>query len=197
MKSVFQTLFKFKGYPSAESAEVREQDSSLEQKAGNVALQGDMAAIPIDDIFQMIDHAGLTGELEVVSAANSGCFYFDKGMLVFGMLDTNQKKIGELLLAEQQITLEELEECLVIHREGGRQQRLGHILIQKGYILPDNLTSSLNRQVKEAFFDVLSWREGTFLFYIDQLPDEEQLLINERVDHLLLEGMVHIDHSNS
>lgn len=199
MKSVLQTLSKTKAQPLVEDVspeEVKQQERNP-RETSTVALQGDLSAISIDDIFQLLDHAGLTGELEVLSTMNSGCFFFTKGLLVFGMLETSQKKIGEILLAEQQITSQQLEECLVIHRESDRQQRLGHILIQQGYIHPDNLTSSLGRQIKDAFFEALSWKEGTFLFYIDQTPEEGRLLVNERVDHLLLEGMVYIDDNNA
>ena len=167
------------------------------RETSKVALQGEISSISIDDIFQLLGHAGLTGELEVLTTGNSGCFFFTKGVLVFGMLETSQKKIGEILLAEQQITSQQLEECLTIHQEGDRQERLGHILIQQGYIHPDNLTSSLGRQIKDAFFEALSWKEGRFLFYIDQTPEDDRLLINERVDHLLLEGMVYIDDQNA
>lgn len=199
MKSVLQTLFKSKVQPLVEAVPPQEKKQWGQQpeETSKVSLQGDISAIAIDDIFQLLDHAGLTGELEVLTTGNSGCFFFTKGLLVFGMLETSQKKIGEILLAEQQITSQQLEECLVIHRAGDRQQRLGHILIQQGYIHPDNLTSSLGRQIKDAFFEALSWKEGTFFFYIDQTPKEDRLLVNERVDHLLLEGMVYIDDNNA
>lgn len=199
MKSVLQTLFRSKVQPLVEDVPPQEEGQwrKKPRKASKVALQGDIASISIDDIFQLFSHAGLTGELEVLTTGNSGCFFFTKGVLVFGMLETSQKKIGEILLAEQQITSQQLEECLAIHREGDREQRLGHILIQQGYIHPDNLTSSLGRQIKDAFFEALSWKEGNFLFYIDQAPEEDRLLVNERIDHLLLEGMVYIDDNNS
>lgn len=199
MKSVLQTLFRSKMQPLVEDVPPQEevQWGKQPRKTRKVALQGDISSISIDDIFQLFSHAGLTGELEVLTTGNSGCFFFTKGVLVFGMLETSQKKIGEILLAEQQITSQQLEECLAIHREGDREQRLGHILIQQGYIHPDNLTSSLGRQIKGAFFEALSWKEGSFLFYVDQAPEDDRLLVNERIDHLLLEGMVYIDDNNS
>lgn len=199
MKSVLQTLFRSKVQPLVEPVPPQEETQWEQQpeEKSKVALQGDISAIAIDDVFQLVGHAGITGELEVLTTGNSGYFFFTKGVLVFGLLDTSQKKIGEILLAEQQITSKQLEECLAIHQEGDRQQRLGHILIQQGYIHPDNLTSSLGRQIKGAFFEALSWKEGTFLFYIDQAPEEDHLLVSERVDHLLLEGMVYIDDNNA
>lgn len=201
MKSVFQSFFKQKEDPVTEelapalSEEL--EPENIEPRVPKVALQGDIALIAIDDIFQLIDHASLTGELEIHSTVNSGSFFFSKGMLVFGMLEASQKMIGEILLNEQLITVEQLNECLALHEESERQQRLGSVLIEQGYLHQDNLTSSLGRQVKEAFFEVLGWTEGRFLFHSNQEPCGERVLVSERIDHLLLEGMVFIDDNNA
>ena len=36
-----------------------------------------------------------------------------------------------------------------------------------------------------------------FFFYINQYPSKEEILINERIDHLILEGLVRIDDSQA
>lgn len=201
MKSVFQSFFKLKEEPVAEefapSLSEEQEPEKIAPGITKVALQGDIALIAIDDIFQLIDHASLTGELEIHSDVDSGSFFFSKGMLVFGMLETNQKMIGEILINERLITAEQLDECLVLHEKSERQQRLGSVLIEQGYLHQDNLTASLGRQIKEAFFEVLGWTEGRFLFHSNQEPGKERVLIRERIDHLLLEGMIYIDDNNA
>ncbi len=201
MKSVFQSFLKQKKEPvieelAPERSDIQEPEETI-SKVTRVALQGDIALIAIDDILQLIHHASLTGELEVHASGNSGSFFFSKGMLVFGMLESNQKMLGEILMHEQLITAEQLDECLALHEKGGRRQRLGSILIEQGYLHPDNLTSSLRRQIKEAFFEALGWIEGSFLFHSNQIPSGERTLVSERVDHLLLEGMVSLDENKA
>ncbi len=192
MKSVFQRFFKTRTSSSGEKKEGGLPQEMI--RGGKVAaLQGDIAAIKLDDVVQLVDYAGLTGELEILSSQNTGYFYFQKGLLIFGLLLSRQQKIGELLLAEQLITSEQLAECLELHQNEERKQRLGNIFIEKGYVKQDNLTSSLSKQIKESFFEALTWKEGSFQFYVNQAPGEDELLLNERVDSLLLEGMVHID----
>jgi len=44
---------------------------------------------------------------------------------------------------------------------------------------------------------VLGWTEGRFLFHSNQEPGKERVLIRERIDHLLLEGMIYIDDNNA
>jgi len=160
-----------------------------------IAMQGNIAAIALDNIFQLFDFAALTGKLEVHSPENIGNFYFTQGVLTYGMLQIHQRKIGEILLESKMITAEQLQECLRLHAQGLFQRRFGQILLEQGYIEPSGLDNSLLRQIKEAFFEALSWQEGTFAFYPDQFPAPEAVRLEARIDHLLLEGMVYIDNT--
>ena len=47
--------------------------------------------------------------------------------------------------------------------------------------------------MKEAFFETLSWHEGSFVFYPKLVPAPEEVQTRARIDSLLLEGMVHLD----
>ena len=111
-------------------------------------------------------------------------------MLIFGGLSVNQKKISDLLLESKLITAEQLSKCLEIHAQLGRRRRLGEILVKKGFLEFESLAEILKTQAREAFFTTLSWKKGMFFFYTDQYPSKEEILINERIDHLLLEGIV-------
>lgn len=167
--------------------------TSTPQPGGTVALQGDIAVIAIEDVFQLFDFAALTGKLEVFSPANSGTFYFKNGSLIHGVLQISPRRIGEILLESHLISREQLQECLRLHEDQHPQRRFGRILIEKGYIPPERLNESLLSQIKESFFETLSWQEGSFLFYQNQEPELEEVRLSARIDHLLLEGMVRID----
>ncbi|MDR2549707.1 MAG: DUF4388 domain-containing protein [Desulfobulbus sp.] len=166
--------------------------------SGPVAsLQGDIGAIPVENVFQLLDFAALTGKLEIQVKDNSGIFYFRKGMLIHGLLKANQRKIGQILLDAQAITEEQLQECLQSYKQSGSRQRFGKFLLDKGYAQPYLLDKSLLNQIKEAFFEALSWNEGSFKFYVGQEPAPDEIQMYGRIDRLLLEGMVHIDHVSS
>lgn len=161
----------------------------------DISFQGNIAAIAMENIFQLLDFAALTGKLEVNSPDNAGTFYFTKGVLTSGMLQINHRKIGEILLESQLITEEQLHECLRLHKQSNFQRRFGQILLEQGYIQPATLNESLLSQIKEAFFEALSWQEGTFIFYRHMVPGPDAVQMQARIDHLLLEGMVYIDNT--
>ncbi|MBM9537042.1 DUF4388 domain-containing protein [Desulfobulbus alkaliphilus] len=158
-----------------------------------IALEGDIAVIAIENIFQLFDFAALTGKLEVSAPTNSGVFYFQNGALIHGLLQISPRRIGQILLESRLINSEQLQECLRLQEQQHPQTRFGQILIEKGYISADRLDETLLNQIKDSFFEALSWQEGWFRFYQSQKPDPEDIKLHARIDHLLLEGMVRID----
>ncbi|MCP3890917.1 MAG: DUF4388 domain-containing protein [Desulfobulbaceae bacterium] len=158
-----------------------------------VALQGDLAAIELNNIFQFLDYAALSGELRIIAEANKANFFFQNGVLIFGSLSVNQKRIGEMLLESEAITRGQLSHCLQEHSRSNNEDRLGELIVQKGFLGYDRLSEILQCQAREAFFETLNWVDGMFYFYINQYPSEKEILINERIDHLLLEGIVRMD----
>ena len=162
-----------------------------------VALQGDIAIIDLNDMFQFFDYTSASGELRIISEENNANFYFREGMLIFGALSVTQKKIGDLLLDSSLITARQLAECLDIHARSGGHRRLGEILVKKGFLEFEKLAEMLKQQAREAFFATFSWKKGMFYFYTDHYPAKQEILINERIDRLLLEGMVRLDNASA
>ncbi len=160
-----------------------------------VALQGNLAIIELNTIFQFFDYSSASGELRIIGDDNNASFFFRKGMLIFGALGVNQKKIGSLLLDSRLITPEQLAHCLDIHARHEGNRRLGEILVGRGFIDFESLATMLKKQAREAFFATLSWKKGWFYFYADQFPAEEEILLNDRIERLLLEGFVRMDNA--
>lgn len=195
MKTVFGNLFRSSSEKEIEQKEDKAKTPAEEASPGKIALQGDLSGISIDTIFQLFNFASLTGELEIQTVDNHGCFFFKYGVLVFGFVDSNRNKIGEILLESGLISADHLEECLQIHKNGGQAQKIGQILIDRGHIEEEHLADSLKQQVREAFFAVMNWQEGSFCFRTGLAPIEEGVLLNERIDHLLLAGSLHLDNT--
>ena len=197
MKTILRSLFGKQSNNGDHVASVPAEESHAGQGGRRVALQGDIAAIALEDIFQLFDFAALTGKLEVHSPINSGSFFFRNGVLTYGMLQVNQRRIGEILLQSGIITEMQLQECLQVHEASSPPRRFGQILMEQGYIQAEMLDDSLLSQVKDAFFETLSWQEGTFSFYQNETPASEEVQLYARIDHLLLEGMVYLDNTKA
>ena len=164
-----------------------------EDETPAVDFQGSIDIVSIEGIFQLFYLTNLTGELTLSNHPQKATFHFSKGLLTWGTLHTEQKQIGRRLINSELITEEQLTECLSIQGEQKDEKRIGEILLQKGFLQSDMLHESLKKQAKEAFFSVLNWTSGTFSFISNVTSEKDEVSISERIDHLLLEGAVHID----
>ncbi len=193
MKSILSTFFGSQTKKTALMPVQHDKHADSGPSVPLAALEGNIAVIAIENIFQLFDFAALSGKLEVQAPANCGSFYFRKGVLIHGLLQVNPRKIGQILVESQVITEEQLQHCLLLHEQTDSPKRFGQILLEQEYIKPDGLDKTLLRQVKDAFFEALSWNEGLFRFYPNQVPAEDAVKLYARIDHLLLEGMLRID----
>ena len=194
-KNLYQKITNTFGQNSNQMATANSMTKKSDKRK-TVDFQGAINIVTIEGVFQLLYFASLTGKLILLNPPDKATFHFVNGQLTWGSLHTNQKQIGQRLLDSELITEEQLEECLTIHMNENNKKRLGEILLEKGFLQTDLLHDSLKEQAKEAFFSVLSWKTGTFAFISNFTSDEDEVSISERIDHLLLEGVVQIDRNS-
>ena len=143
-----------------------------------------------------MSHAGLSGELRLVTSDNDASFMIRHGALVFGYLKFNFPRTRERLVQAGYITNEKLQGFLRLYREQKSKQRLGEILVDKRCISNTHLEEVIKEQVKDCFFKVLTWQKGSFSFCSNESPPEENILLDERIDHLIIEGIIALDNDS-
>lgn len=157
-----------------------------------VDFQGSLQVLTIESVLQILYFTRLSGKLILLNPPEKATLFFNKGKLSWGTLHTQQKQLGRRLVDKEVITDEQLNECLKIHLNEKHKERLGEILLKKGFVQMPVLQANLKDQVKDAFFEVLTWDKGTFAF-VSELSSDEEIVLDERIDHLLFEGVVQID----
>ncbi len=157
-----------------------------------VDFQGSLQVLTIESVLQILYFTRLSGKLILLNPPEKATLFFTKGKLSWGTLHTQQKQLGQRLVDSEIITDEQLNECLRIHLNEKHKERLGEILLKKGFVQKPVLQENLKHQVKDAFFKVLTWHKGTFAF-VSELSSDEEIILDERIDHLLFEGVVQID----
>lgn len=158
-----------------------------------VSLQGDLAVVTIENLMQLMSHADLSGELRLNTTTNAAIFFVRNGALVYGFLRNNPIRIGERLIEAGAITAEHLHECLEIYKSESPRPKIGKILVEKGYLHQEALEEGIREQIRDIFFEVLSWRTGDFAFAVKEMPAGENILLEASIDGLLLQGMMHLD----
>ena len=144
-------------------------------------------------VLQAFNLSSLSGELRFVISGNTASFYFKDGHLIYASADNNKKKIGQFLVEREWITMEQLNWALQIFRKESGRKRIGQILAEHGFLDYADLVSAVHEQIREVVFEVLSWEKGHFVYHDKVYPESEDILVDERLDYLILEGLARLD----
>ncbi len=158
-------------------------------------LGGNLSVLDPPSIFQLLNMSSMTGELKFVTADSVASFYFKEGELVYATSDTNKKKLGAFLIERGCISEKQLYEALKEFWLNQGSKRIGNIMIEKGFLEKETLIDTIQEQIKEVVYAVLSWKEGQFIFFRGVQPRDEDILLDVKMDHLILEGLKRLDES--
>lgn len=155
---------------------------------------GDLSVLDPSIVFQIFNMSGLTGELKFISPESVVSIFFREGDLVYATIDTSRKKkIGRFLIDRGLINEDQLNEALKEFRKMRGRERIGHILMNRGYLDYNSLASAIQEQMKEVVYNVLKWDRGQFIFFKNVYPEDEDILLDIKMDHLILEGLRRLD----
>jgi hypothetical protein len=154
---------------------------------------GDLSILEPSVAFQIMSFSLLTGEIKFVTHDNVASFYFKKGELIYATMDTRKKKLGKFLIEKGWLTEEQLAKVLREYWAKEGRGRIGNALIERGYLDYNSLAQAIQEQMKEVVYEVLSWRKGQFIFFHDVFPGDEDILLEVKLDHLILEGLKRLD----
>jgi hypothetical protein len=144
-------------------------------------------------VFQVVNMSGLTGALKLKTIDNAARFYFKEGDLVFATIEARRRKIGRFLVEKGLISESQLDTALDEYHAKKVHGKIGHYLIKCGLIDQDSLVSAIRDQMKEVVYEALGWKKGEFVFFHLAEPEEEDILLDVKLDYLILEGMKRID----
>jgi hypothetical protein len=154
---------------------------------------GDLSVLEPAMVIQIANMSGLTGALKLITVDNVARFYFKAGELIFATIESRRRKIGRFLVEKGLISEAQLDRALNDYQSRKRSEKIGHYLIEHGFIDHDSLVSAIQDQMKEAVYEALGWRAGEFAFFNRAEPGEEDILLDVKLDYLILEGMKRID----
>jgi hypothetical protein len=153
-------------------------------------LKGQLADLSVPEILQQLGAAGATGILTLVAGGARKAVYLKDGKIVFASSNLPNDRLGEILLREGKITVEEYDTSIKAISRGKRQ---GKALIEMGALSPKDLWEGVQFQVKEIVYSIFNWDEGTFHFEESSLPEKERITVDLDISEMLLAGIRRVD----
>ena len=167
---------------------------------GGQALAGDLDAISMSEILEMLSEQGQSGILRVVNTETNARIeiYFRSGQVDFAAAVgvAEEFLLGRFVVDDGDLTPEQLDQVLADRaRSTAAAPLFGADLIARGLITRDALMRAMVRQTSELAYEALRWRAGFFQFRrteeLSLLARDAALQIN--VDRMLLEGYRRVD----
>ena len=158
------------------------KDSSLAPSLVSGRLEG----ISVPDLVWNVCRRRATGVLQLSARGTTKKIYVDDGRIIFAASSDTNDRLGEMLLREGVITLDQLEQAIV-KLAGGK--RLGTLLVEAGHLSPDNLVRGVLSQVRAIVLGVFSWEDGEYAFNEGPLPTAEVVTLTMRTPEVLLQGI--------
>jgi len=153
-------------------------------------LKGQISELPLPDILQHLRVARATGILSLVSGGARKAVYLSEGRVVFASSNLPNDRLGEILIHEGKITVEEYEASIKAISKGKRQ---GKALVEMGALSPKDLWEGVQFQVKEIVYSIFQWDEGQFHFEESSLPEKERITVDLDIRDLILAGLRRVD----
>ena len=153
-------------------------------------LKGQLSELPVPEILRYLDQIRATGILTLVSGGARKAIYLKEGRVVFASSNLPNDRLGEILIREGKITVEEYEASIRAISKGKRQ---GKVLVEMGALSPKDLWDGVQFQVREIVYSVFQWEEGQFHFEESTLPDKERITVALDVVQVVLAGIRRVE----
>ncbi len=181
-----------------------------------VALQGDIAIIPIGAVLQLLQIEARSGLLMVTDGKMEISMSIRQGLidLVQARGAGAEFRLGRYFVELGLVTTEDITRILRDHTPArqtppesgartamprdesptGARRLLGDLLIDAGRVTPEQLREALARQSSELVYEVLRWPRGRFEFSLEAQPSlAESAQLALPVASVVMEGFRRVD----
>lgn len=158
-----------------------------------MALEGSLKDFGLADILQLIYFQRKTGALSLDGKMDKVKLFFVDGNIVGAESKRRieDNRLGKILLKKGLIREEDLNAVLEDQRRSG--MRLGTALIQRGFVAKEKVQEIINTQITETVVQLFGWKQGTYEFLAQGVPQDKELPFSLDTQHLLMEGLRIVD----
>lgn len=157
----------------------------------DLSIQGTLAETTVPDLFRSLLRNGETAVVMLEAIGRNDAVYFREGRIVYADSSDPDMGLGEILLRNGELNLEQYNtmlERLVVSR------RVGSVLIELGYLRPEELLRVAERQVSAIVMNAMAYRTGSYTVdFASDLP-EGMIALPLATERLILDGVRRIEY---
>lgn len=156
----------------------------------DLTIEGTLAETTVPDLVRTIIRSGETAVLSIETLGRADVLYFHEGKLVFATSSDPDMGLAESLLRTGELDLEKYQRAT----EGSyTTKRIAAVLVDLGYLKPDELTRALERQSSHIAMHALSLRTGSYSVDFGSELTRDMIRLQLNTERLVLDGVARIE----
>jgi hypothetical protein len=152
----------------------------------DLVLSAEVRAFPMADVLSMIHGAAKSGFLYFCRDAHRKSIYLNRGEVVFAASNQTTDRLGECLLRNGTLNLEQLRE---VERSWSPPDRFGKIVVRRGILTPRGLWNGVKVQVEEIVRSLFSYTSGSVYFWEGEVQPDNVVRLSLPTRKLIAEGI--------
>lgn len=149
---------------------------------------GNLSETPFPQLLLELYVSAQSGVLKVSKGKIRKAVYIMMGKPIFASSNDPRDRMGALLHRRGIITEEQLDECLKEGTEEGK--RVGTVLVERGYLEPEQLVAAVIDQVEEIIFSLFEWTEGAYSLEPGDPVADEVITLDLSAASIILAGVM-------
>jgi hypothetical protein len=179
------------------NSELRTQNPELVSQldfprmSDNLSIQGELSETTVPDLIRSIVRSSETAILSLDAMSRSDTIYFLEGRIIFASSTDPDMGLAETLLRGGELNIQQYNtamERLVVAR------RIGGLLVELGYLKPDDLTRAAERQANAIVLDAMSYRNGAYTIEFTSEFPEGIITLPLATERLILDGVRRLEY---
>ncbi|HYA11486.1 MAG TPA: DUF4388 domain-containing protein [Thermodesulfovibrionales bacterium] len=159
-----------------------------------IPLSANIGNFSIPKILVYLNRKRKTGILTVKTSAFTKKVYLDKGDAIFASSTDEDDRLGETLIKMGKISIEQYDRSVKLLKETGKRQ--GEILVELGYMTPQEIIWSVKYQVKDIIYSLFQLTDAEYEFREGEIPSNEVITLKMSMGNLIYEGVKRINNLN-
>jgi uncharacterized protein DUF4388 len=156
----------------------------------NLSIQGTLAETTVPDLIRSIVRNNETAILSLDAIGRNDAIYFFEGRIVSASSTDSDVGLAETLLRSGDLTIDQYNhamERLVVAR------RIGALLVELGYLVPDELPRAAERQANAIVLNAMAYRTGSYTIEFTTEMPEDTIVLPLSTERLILDGVRRIE----
>ncbi|MEM8964404.1 MAG: DUF4388 domain-containing protein [Acidobacteriota bacterium] len=133
-----------------------------------MSLNGKLEDVSLADVMQFIHLGRRTGTLSLVHGVQEAEIGFHRGQIV-SAAGPGTMRLGDLLVEQGLLDQDSLHELELLCASEQPRRSLGQVLVSSGKLEFEQIRKTIERQIEETIYELVTWTTGSFEFALDEL----------------------------